>query len=892
MPSSSLFPPSSGPSVNVDDLDLYYDDDFDSLPEVSVYPSPSGTGSGPPSSASSGFSGFAWPHDADAAKSLAAWRSLNPPPSLSQVQLTGVVADSQAPPSASVGVAAPPHGDDVIAAPPTLLMGGATASQALMVGGSGAMVGDSRAHVGPAPSLVPGFPPHPSQGSSTAAAMLPADRDLVCDVSQFCQQMETLTRTKAEMKMFPPSSSSSSSSSHKQEVSPSSLKRKGEVPSSSPKKKKSSSSIEKISPKSEEKRKSPKEEKSSSLPSSSQSKEKKEESSSKEGRHSSPRKGKSSSSSSSKGKERQEKSSSKEDGHSSSKEDRKEERSSLSSPKRSISSAGDLSVSSSSKEKGKERKPSKEDKRSDKEDKKSDKEDKRSSKEDKKSSKEDKKSSSSSPSRQSPSSRGEGKRERKSPKRSVKSPCKGGSSPSKLPDSRSKDRGFELGALGGRSPLEAPHPGDAKLKASPSSSLPHPTPSTSGVSSGIKKKIHADSSSFKEVKEDPPADDEEVDSSDGEVDHGFGSSFSGSSPEHCRPSASSAVEHADEAPLGEELKVSFRRVIDIIREKCDLPPPPVEIPTVTLSRIERRHRQEPQGAASTNLPMSEMAASVLREMEEAISGPGNKSLASRKSKLLPPMPGMEQRHWYEFLGDSISSPKEIAPETADFLGSSKEALQAKGAHLSASEVLVVESLSLNSLKATSWLDYWLDAVDQLVSDDAPQELREMLRSGGKAIRYIASQSAALWASSVLFRRDAVLSGIRSLPKGQRQRLRNAPILDASSLFPASVVGEMATEKQARRDASLFSNVAKLADSAQKAVQSQKTASSSGYSASSSAGRRKTKKKPAVSLPEAQSGPSQSETLEDQSLQGKKAKRFFPGQFPKRRGRGRGKGRGQ
>ena len=92
----------------------------------------------------------------------------------------------------------------------------------------------------------------------------------------------------------------------------------------------------------------------------------------------------------------------------------------------------------------------------------------------------------------------------------------------------------------------------------------------------------------------------------------------------------------------------------------------------------------------------------------------------------------------------------------------------------------------------------------------------MLCSGGKAVHYIVSQSAALWASSLLFRRDAVLSGIRFLPKGQRQRLRNALILGSSSLFPAYVVGEMAAEKQARRDASLFSNVAKLADSAQKA----------------------------------------------------------------------------
>ena len=77
---------------------------------------------------------------------------------------------------------------------------------------------------------------------------------------------------------------------------------------------------------------------------------------------------------------------------------------------------------------------------------------------------------------------------------------------------------------------------------------------------------------------------------------------------------------------------------------------------------------------------------------------------------------------------------------------------------------MVESLAHNSLKAASWLDHWLDAVDQVVGKETPQKLRDMLCNGGKVIRYIASQSASWWVSSLLMRRDAVLPRVQSLPR--------------------------------------------------------------------------------------------------------------------------------
>ena len=79
----------------------------------------------------------------------------------------------------------------------------------------------------------------------------------------------------------------------------------------------------------------------------------------------------------------------------------------------------------------------------------------------------------------------------------------------------------------------------------------------------------------------------------------------------------------------------------------------------------------------------------------------------------------------------------------------------------------------------------------------------MLRSGGKAVRYITSQP---------------------------------------SLFPTYVVGEMTAEKQARRGSSLFSDIVKLSDSAQKVVQSQRATSLAGHSAPPLAQQRRGKRK--------------------------------------------------
>ena len=368
------------------------------------------------------------------------------------------------------------------------------------------------------------------------------------------------------------------------------------------------------------------------------------------------------------------------------------------------------------------------------------------------------------------------------------------------------------------------------------------------------------------------------------------SSQDSASPEHVRASASSAVEQIEEAPESEETRGAFRRVIDTIRSKCNLPVPPPDVVSATLSGIERRFKQQPQGSVPCNLPISSMAESTLQAVDDGIAGSGKSSLAGKRSKLLPPMPLQKERHWYEFLDNSSLAPREVSAETAELFGASRESLTTKGAHLSAAELLVVETLSRNSLQAASWLDHWLVTVSEMWGEEVPSEVQDMLCSGGKAIRYIAGQSASLWASSLLMRRDAVLSGNRVLSAQQRQTLRTSSVLESSSLFPETVVKGIREERQARQESALLGNVARLADSAQRAVQKQ-AASSSGNSNPSS-GSRKGKKRPAPSQQKGQGANAQSSsTNETSTSSGAKKGKKSPPDHSFRGGKGRGRGRG-
>ena len=344
------------------------------------------------------------------------------------------------------------------------------------------------------------------------------------------------------------------------------------------------------------------------------------------------------------------------------------------------------------------------------------------------------------------------------------------------------------------------------------------------------------------------------------------------------------MEDMDDPPEGEEAKSSFLKVIETIRAKCGLQTPAPREVVVTQSRAQRQYGPSTRRSVPCTLPRSDLAEACLRKMEDQVAGSSSTSLATKKSKLLPPVPLRRDKQWYEFSDSPSTTPRSIPPELAELVESSKEALANKGTHVSSSELMVMESMAMNTIQAASWMDHWLYAVMQVLGDSVPQDTTDLLLSGGRTLTYICNQASALWTTSVLKRRDAALGGSMPLSAKEKQALRNSSLLDSEYLFPAEKVSEVGCSRKAKQESSFMGNVAKLASNSQKASYRppQSQSSSSGQ---------KRKRTPAPQPPKANKGGQASALPSSSPAQTKKGGQSFQGQGTPRRGKGKGKGRG-
>ena len=270
---------------------------------------------------------------------------------------------------------------------------------------------------------------------------------------------------------------------------------------------------------------------------------------------------------------------------------------------------------------------------------------------------------------------------------------------------------------------------------------------------------------------------------------------------------------------------------NLMRSLCGLPVHRPNGDISTLSGFERQLGATPKSVAPCTLPMSQMAEACLLLLDDKVVG-AKDSLAARKSKLLPPMPLLKERHRCEFADSFLSAPREIPQEMADLLRSSKEALAHKGVRLSAAELLVMESMALSSFQAASWLDHWLVTVFKMLGQDVSSEMKDMLASGGKALHFLCTQATSLWSNALLKRRDAVLSGPLPLASQKALRLRDAP-LTVSAPLPVSLeeIRQVEADRKTSARSSFMGNVAKPAQAAQKASSS-RPSTSAGPSSSS------------------------------------------------------------
>ena len=272
------------------------------------------------------------------------------------------------------------------------------------------------------------------------------------------------------------------------------------------------------------------------------------------------------------------------------------------------------------------------------------------------------------------------------------------------------------------------------------------------------------------------------------------------------------------------------------------------------------------------------------KFEDMIAGAGS-SLSGKKSKLLLPVPLRPQSRWYEFSDSPLPLTRQVPREICDLLRSNPLTVAAKGTHVSASELLLMETLAMNSLRATSWMDQWLSALGKMIDKVKQPQVMEMLVSGGKSLRYICQQETALWAEVILKRRDAALSNPVPLSDEERTKLRNSPLLTSDFLFSPELSAEILEERKGRRQESFMDSVVALAksSSSKKASQQQQPG----------AQRQKKKKKASSKGQQQQQAPvGPAPPVEPRPFHGKAPKASAPAQGPAGKPKGRGRGRGR
>ena len=77
--------------------------------------------------------------------------------------------------------------------------------------------------------------------------------------------------------------------------------------------------------------------------------------------------------------------------------------------------------------------------------------------------------------------------------------------------------------------------------------------------------------------------------------------------------------------------------------------------------------------------------------------------------------------------------------------------------LSASELEFFNSLALNILMATLWLDHDLVAIAKMLGQEDDQDFKDLVLSLVKSLLFLCNSTATLWVSMFLKRRDTVLA---------------------------------------------------------------------------------------------------------------------------------------
>ena len=104
------------------------------------------------------------------------------------------------------------------------------------------------------------------------------------------------------------------------------------------------------------------------------------------------------------------------------------------------------------------------------------------------------------------------------------------------------------------------------------------------------------------------------------------------------------------------------------------------------------------------------------------------------------------------------------------------------------------------------MDLWLNAFGQLTMDPSCEEasVKRLLRSGSKALFFLAQQLNNLWFNLRLKRRDAVLESLTSgCTPEEISALRNSIVDDSDNLFSDDDVREVSQSHHSRVEKAAF-----------------------------------------------------------------------------------------
>ena len=243
---------------------------------------------------------------------------------------------------------------------------------------------------------------------------------------------------------------------------------------------------------------------------------------------------------------------------------------------------------------------------------------------------------------------------------------------------------------------------------------------------------------------------------------------------------------------------SFLDVVADIREINGIEEPPPAVPADRLAALSGFKKKQSRPSPSFALPWSKMAVKAWSSLDDKVSLASSSFKAKRATGFLQ-VPFPRSQRFYKPV-EAPAQPCKTNPSAAEFAGVSLESLERPASKLTFKDLNLFETLSLNAMRVSSWLDLWLNGLSSILPRDDSREARKAyayLESGDKAFKFLFGQLSSIYGNCVLRKRDIVRSSLeRHLSKEDSNLLRNCPVSPSEFLFPEEVLQQVKERSRA------------------------------------------------------------------------------------------------